>query len=75
MSGRNSSPGRIKSVHLSISHMPILGPTQSTVQWVSGALFLGVKQPGCEAIHSHPTNAEVKKTWIYVSTVPYVFMA
>jgi hypothetical protein len=28
-----------------------------------------------EADHSTPTSAEVKKTWIYTSTPPYVFMA
>jgi hypothetical protein len=34
-------------------------------------LFLrgGVQRPGREAAHS-PTNAEVKKTWIYISTSP-----
>jgi hypothetical protein len=38
-------------------------------------LSLGVKRPGREADHSPPTSAEVKKTWIYTSTPPYVFMA
>jgi hypothetical protein len=28
-----------------------LGPTQPAIQWVSGALFLGVKWPGHEADH------------------------
>jgi hypothetical protein len=27
----------------------------------------GVKRPGREADHSPPTNAEIKKTWIYTS--------
>jgi hypothetical protein len=27
------------------------GPTQPPIQWVPGTLFLGVKQPGCEADH------------------------
>jgi hypothetical protein len=31
--------------------------------------------PGGKADHSLPTSAEVKKTWIYTSTPPYVFMA
>jgi hypothetical protein len=35
----------------------------------------GVKRPGCEADHSSPTSAEVKKMWIYISTPPYAFMA
>jgi hypothetical protein len=34
-----------------------------------------VKRPKREADHSPPTSAEVKKTWIYTSTPPYVFMA
>jgi hypothetical protein len=36
---------------------------------------IGVKWPGREADHSSPTSAEVKKTWIYTSIPPYVFMA
>jgi hypothetical protein len=35
----------------------------------------GVKRPGRVADHSHPTNAEIKKTWVYTSTPPCVFMA
>jgi hypothetical protein len=35
----------------------------------------GVKRPGCEADHSPPVSAEVKKMWIYTSTLPYAFMA
>jgi hypothetical protein len=35
----------------------------------------GVKRPGREAHHLPPTSAEVKKTWIYTATLPYVFMA
>jgi hypothetical protein len=35
--------------------------TQPPIQWVSGAVSLGVKQPGCEADHSPPSSAEVKK--------------
>jgi hypothetical protein len=30
---------------------------------------------GREADHSPPTTAEVKNTWIYISSPPYVFMA
>jgi hypothetical protein len=35
--------------------------------------FPGVKRQGREADHSPPTNAEVKKMWIYTSTPPYIF--
>jgi hypothetical protein len=31
---------------------PALGPIQPPIQWVSGALSLGVKLPGREADHS-----------------------
>jgi hypothetical protein len=35
----------------------------------------GLKRPRSEPDHSPPTSAEVKKTWMYTSTHPYVFMA
>jgi hypothetical protein len=35
----------------------------------------GVKWQGREADHSSPTRADVKKTWIYISTRPYAFIA
>jgi hypothetical protein len=37
--------------------------------------YRGVKRPGCEADHSPPASAKVKKMWIYISTPPYAFMA
>jgi hypothetical protein len=33
----------------------------SSIQWVPGALSLGIKQPGREADHSPPPSAEVKE--------------
>jgi hypothetical protein len=39
------------------------------------ALSPGLKRPGCEADHSLPSSAEVKKKWSYTSTTPYIFMA
>jgi hypothetical protein len=39
------------------------------IQWVLGDL-----SPGHEADHSPPTSAQVKKTWTYTSTPPYIFM-
>jgi hypothetical protein len=42
---------------------PALGPTQSPVQWVPGALFLGVKRPGREAAYSPSSSAEVNNAW------------
>jgi hypothetical protein len=38
-----------------------LGPTQPPIQWVSGALSLGVKRQGREADHSPLSSAEVKE--------------
>jgi hypothetical protein len=38
-----------------------LGPTQPPIQWVPGALSLGVKRPGREADYSPPSSAEVKE--------------
>jgi hypothetical protein len=38
-----------------------LGPTQTPIQWVPGALSLGVKQLGREADHSPPSSAKVKE--------------
>jgi hypothetical protein len=40
----------------------------------AGAVSLGVKRQKHEADHSLPASAEVKKTWIYTSTSPYIFM-
>jgi hypothetical protein len=51
------------------------GPASLLSNGYGGALSLGVKLPGREADHSPRTSAEVKKTWIYTSTPPYVFMA
>jgi hypothetical protein len=38
-----------------------LGPTQPPIQWVPGALSLGVKRPGRKADHSPPSSSEVKE--------------
>jgi hypothetical protein len=67
------SPGRVKNVNFSILSRLALGSTP--IQWVPGALNLRLKRPGLETDHSPPTNAEVRKTWIYTSTPSYAFMA
>jgi hypothetical protein len=51
-----------------------LGPNQPPIQWVPGALSLGIKWPGREADHSPPSSAEVKNSWTYTSTPQYAFM-
>jgi hypothetical protein len=47
-----------------------LGSTQRPIQWVPGALSLGVKRPVREADHSPTSNAEVKNAWSYTSIPP-----
>jgi hypothetical protein len=47
---------------------PVLGPNQPLVQWVSGALTLGINRPGREADHSLPSHVEIKNAWSYTST-------
>jgi hypothetical protein len=41
----------------------VLGPTQPLIQWVPEALSPGVRRPGREADHSHPSSAEVRNAW------------
>jgi hypothetical protein len=50
-----------------------LGPIQPPVQWVPGALSLGVKRPGREPDHLPPSSAEVKNAWSYTSAPQYAF--
>jgi hypothetical protein len=68
------SPGRVKNFLFYTSSTLAVGPTELPIQWVSRALSPGVKRPGREPDHSPPTNAKIKKTWIYTSTPSYVFM-
>jgi hypothetical protein len=55
---------------LATASRPALGSIQPTIQWVTGAISLGVKRPGREAYHSPPSSAEVKDAWSYTSTPP-----
>jgi hypothetical protein len=75
--GRNSSPGRVKNFHFSISCPDWLwGPLNPLSKgcW-GGGPSPGVKRQRREALLSPPTSAEVKKTWVYTSTPQYPFMA
>jgi hypothetical protein len=72
--GRSSSPGRVKNFLFSTSTRLVLGPTQPPIQPIPGVLSPEVKRPEREE-DSSPTSAEVKKTWIYTSGPPYIFMA
>jgi hypothetical protein len=53
---------------------PHLEPTQPPIQWVPGALSLGLKRPQCEADHSPSSSAEVKNACSYTSIPQYAFM-
>jgi hypothetical protein len=41
----------------------------------AGDSFTALKWPEREADHPPPTSFEVKKTWVYISTPTYAFMA
>jgi hypothetical protein len=51
------------------------GDHRASCPMCTGVLSLGVNRPEREADHYLPTSAEDKKTWIHISTPPYVFMA
>jgi hypothetical protein len=57
-SGFDSGRGNI--FLFSIVSRQVPGPTHPAIQWVPGALFLRVKQPGREADRSPLSSAEVK---------------
>jgi hypothetical protein len=52
-----------------------LGPTKPPIQWIPGALSLGVKRPGREADHSPSYSAEVKEYLELYLTPQYAFVA
>jgi hypothetical protein len=56
------------------SRLP-LGPTQSLIKQVAGALNMRAKQLGHEADNSLPSSSNVKYAWSSTSIPPYVFMA
>jgi hypothetical protein len=61
-------PVKAKFFSTSTSSRPILGPIQTHIQWVQEALSPEIKLLEREADHSLSTTAEVKNTWIYIST-------
>jgi hypothetical protein len=65
---RCSSPHRVKNFSLLLVVQTCCGAHPA-----SYPMGTGVKRPGREADHSPPANAEVKKMWIYTSTLPYAF--
>jgi hypothetical protein len=58
--GFNSWQGMGIFLFITASRM-VLGCTQPPIQWVPGALSMGVKWLGHEANHSPPSSAKVKE--------------
>jgi hypothetical protein len=54
------SAGRRNFIFTTASRTALV-PTQPPIQWLLGALSLGIKRPGREADHSPPSSAEVKE--------------
>jgi hypothetical protein len=50
-------------------------PTLLPVSLDTDGSFPGVKLLEREAYHSSPSSAELKNTWCYTSTPPYIFIA
>jgi len=55
---------------IAVASGPALGPTWTPIQWVTGALSLGVKWPVREADHSLSSSVEIKNECTYTSTFP-----
>jgi hypothetical protein len=73
--GPSSSPSRVKNFRFSVWSRPALGAHQISNAKGDGRLFpRGVKRLSRETYLSPPTSVKVKKTWIYTSTAPYVFV-
>jgi hypothetical protein len=49
--------------------------TYSTILWVPGVRFFGVKWPGYEVGHSLPPNVKIKNNWICTLLHLYAFTA
>jgi hypothetical protein len=45
------------------------------VQITSDNQLVSIPSLGCEADHSPPSSAVIRKTWIYTSILRYAFMA
>jgi hypothetical protein len=75
VAGRADDQGSIPGGRLGIflfdtASRPILGPTQPHIQWVPGALLLGVKRPGRELTTDLHLVPRSKNAWSYTSTPP-----
>jgi hypothetical protein len=73
MRGPSSSPDRVNTSPYLRDRL--WGPPDILIRWVQEALSPVIKRPEHEGVHSPPNSAEVNKTWIYIFTPPYAFMA
>jgi hypothetical protein len=69
----NMSPSKVRNCLISKPSRLVLKFTQSSIQWVSGAPFLGVKQPWHKANHPEQCRDQ-ENTDLYIQS-PYIFMA
>jgi hypothetical protein len=64
--GCGSKPSRNIILFLSAAaSKPALEPTQLTLLVIAESPSLGIKRPGCQAIHLRPSTGEVKMPWRY----------
>jgi hypothetical protein len=64
--------GRQKSRIFACPYRAEVPPTNYAIG--TGALSTEVKRQGRTTDHLTPTSVDVKKTWIYIPTPPYVFL-
>jgi hypothetical protein len=68
--------GIIKYFHVYVLHTYAnILLSRPPIQRVPGTLSSGAKRQGREADYSSPVSVDVKKIWIYTSTLPNAFMA
>jgi len=74
---RSAFTGRGDDSNFSLRHcvQTDSGAHPASHQIDTGGSSQGVKRPGHEADLSHPSGTEVKNTWNYTFTPPYVFVA
>ena len=51
-----------------------MGPSKAPFEWVPRGIFLGAKQPKCEANPSNPLSVEDKDEGSYTWNSAYAFM-
>jgi hypothetical protein len=61
LENRGSIPCMVKILLFSVNSRPAVGPTQSIIQKVPGALSPGLKRAGRETEHSPLSSVEIKK--------------